>query len=437
MVLNVLATDRAVDSIVALVNEDGAAQDFIVQSPGGGAVTLTPLSNTAWVDANSTAVGTPDGSIANPFLDVQDAINAGFQNVIVCPGTYGTLLLGGTLTGQPFSLLGLGPVNGSSGRVVLGNVNNLQATVVTLENCEAGQCDLSNAGVSTLQLIDVTLHGNVIGDGLGNSTLRFGTRLQDVGDGQQPNQFSGTLAMGELRGSYAQFAGDLVCVNVAFQFVHGVGISSTGECELMQNCRFDGDLSFSAGGDHVIRNSLVVGPLFIAGGGTQEIRDSQLNSGVDTGTGDWALHLFNTFADPVAVQCSCDSASEQLIYRGGSHFVDGTQNKVLDGVAGDFQPASASATVNVSGPTRVVLQPDLPAAQFVKFQATGSPLDNQGFYVDSWALNTCEAQDSSGGHLFTIPANAAGAGMRFLFQFDSGTGEFTGPTQFWKLAGPP
>ena len=88
MVLNVLATDRAVDSIVALVNEDGAAQDFIVQSPGGGAVTLTPLSNTAWVDANSTAVGTPDGSIANPFLDVQDAINAGFQNVIVCPGTY-------------------------------------------------------------------------------------------------------------------------------------------------------------------------------------------------------------------------------------------------------------------------------------------------------------------------------------------------------------
>lgn len=435
MAANVLTTDRAVDSIVELINEDGSAQPFVVGLGSTG--TLTPLSDVAWVDAGSTATGTPDGSIANPFLDVQDAVSAGFNVAMVTPGTYGSVLLV-ALSGQPFTVFGLGSYDQSgAGRVVLGNVNNINSTTVTLINCEAGQCDFSNAGVSTLVTIDVTLTGNVIGDGLGNTTWRFGTSLQDVGDGQQPNQFAGTLAMGELRGSYAAFAGDLVCVNVAFQHVHGVGISSTGECELMEDCRFDGDLSFSAGGDHVVKSSTIVGPLFVAGGGTQRIYDSIFGSAIDTGIGDGALEFRNCrLAAGPLVQSTVDSSTEQASYRAGGTFPDGTQMRSLDSAFGDFQPASATATVNVSGPTRVVLNPDLPAGQHVRLQNTGSPADLQTFWIDSWAVNTCEVQDNGGGHIATLAANAAGQGMRYKFSFSTGTGDFTGPTDFWRLAGP-
>lgn len=66
-----------------------ASGQFLPPASGG---TLTPLSSVLFVDGGNTASGTPDGSIANPFLTIQAAIDASAAllqvTIYVAPGTY-------------------------------------------------------------------------------------------------------------------------------------------------------------------------------------------------------------------------------------------------------------------------------------------------------------------------------------------------------------
>ncbi len=84
------------EAIIALVQEGldfYAANGYTNPSLGGGGGTITPLSTVRYVDP-ATTTSSPDGSIAHPFTNLQDAFDSGsgFLTILVVPtGDAGTL----------------------------------------------------------------------------------------------------------------------------------------------------------------------------------------------------------------------------------------------------------------------------------------------------------------------------------------------------------
>ncbi len=128
---------------------------------GGGSVTPWPL--VGWVDANSTATGTPDGSIAHPFLDIQPAITAGFVVLMIAPGAYTDV----TLTGGEYLFYGLAPQGGNSLKVAIDNIITTDVITLALQNVDVlGTLDdTATVGDWAFNVIDSVVFGGVLGSG--------------------------------------------------------------------------------------------------------------------------------------------------------------------------------------------------------------------------------------------------------------------------------
>jgi hypothetical protein len=96
-----------------------------VPAPSGGSI--TPLATELFVDPGSTAVGTPDGSIGLPFLNLQDAVDAAsavagvLTQIRICWAS-GIGAGPAAWTDKKIALIGEGPGNTDSPMVVVGNL---------------------------------------------------------------------------------------------------------------------------------------------------------------------------------------------------------------------------------------------------------------------------------------------------------------------------
>lgn len=137
-------------AIAALYNE---VSPVLEAEAGGGA----PLSLTLWVDEGAAEGG--NGSIANPYNDLQDAIDAldplvttaGHSGAIICAaGTYDTANWTAT---EGVTIVGLGTEATIIGQVIVGEGTNVQllnltadgANVLVNATLRASNCDITAA----------------------------------------------------------------------------------------------------------------------------------------------------------------------------------------------------------------------------------------------------------------------------------------------------
>ena len=146
-------------NVTLTVLNPGGVETLQVAATGGGGGSVLPLSNVVWVDKNGSGAAV-DGSVANPFVTVTQAVEAvvGFGNsdhytVLCTPYDYSSeelLSLPAELV-LTFIGLSLNPQN-----TVLPNMTVL-GTAVYFENCTAG----SFSGLETDGVTDQSLDGGV------------------------------------------------------------------------------------------------------------------------------------------------------------------------------------------------------------------------------------------------------------------------------------
>ncbi len=118
---------------------NNTTREWDVGSPAGSSI--VPLSNVLYVDGNSVAVGTPDGSIALPYLEIQDAIDA----YLIDPGDAISVMVTGGFTYAALTLpesttLQVTALGGPA--VNIGNITIADTSTLVLEGLiNAGDID--------------------------------------------------------------------------------------------------------------------------------------------------------------------------------------------------------------------------------------------------------------------------------------------------------
>jgi len=397
--------------------------------PPGGGGSVAPTPPVAWVWSASPLTPTPDGSLGAPFRDLQDALAAGFTSLLVLPGTYsGITLTDPAFANLDISVKGYGPVG--RGAVGMGLVTTKNQASITLENVTAGGIDDSNSTqVVVVQVIDFVSSADFVGSG--STVFRSGTTLQNVLPGFEPNAFQNFLNQwGAISLAWARLAGDITgCTTLDAIYSRGIGASA--HLVRLTNCTFTGDVLTTANGLSVVRScTMNVGSF-----DQIDAHDSTFTSEVGVGV-DPTKNVFRncTLLSGASSTITADSATERASYRAGGDVVpDGAQVFSLDDAAGDQTQFNTTTTLTPGalGPTRAVAGINTVAGQKLTVGPTGSA-DKQSYFVDTWSVEAVDI-DSGAGVIATMPAQAAGQGMRFRLTFNGGTGRYTF-TDFRRLA---
>lgn len=414
---NVLLTDAPLGELFELLCSNVPSLAVRVGPNSGGGGTLLPL-NVAFVYGASSAPGTPDGSIQNPFTDVQDAVDAGFVNVLCAPGSYTDVVMATPGADFYIGALAGGP---KIGAVSLGNITMTSLASLTLQNMFAQQVNGSatpGGTSSVLQLIDVALGGDIVGNGPADFTVRTGTTLQVNTPGQPPNLLQNILAAGEVSLAWTSLAGDISCSEIHAAYSQGVGIAGSDFGEF-DHCAFSGDVIFGGTGQSIARSSVIIGATLVDTINAFDSRFLSQISGNPAGIGLFWNCILNSAGNPI----TCDGATEMASLKTG--FVTaGDRIVALDqGQNGDALVISGSTTVNLTAQTRVLVPPDFPAGQTLVLDETGGASPQQ-ITVDMWGPNSVTVHDSAAASIGPLDPQTPGNGVRYTFQVDAGSGKF-------------
>jgi len=375
--------------------------DVAPEAVSGG--TLVPLKNVAFCDS-ATIATTHDGNIESPFVDVQDAIDAGFTNILLCPGAYGNVALSAAV--QYFiAAFGAAP---SLNPPSIGTITTTDASTVALQGVSPSAIDDSaSAGPVILELIDVVMSGPISGSGA--TVIRTGTVLQNTKAGFEAVVLQDVTAAGAVSLAFTRVAGDIQCSVLDAIYSRGSdvictdsGIShlshsafadvtfDTCECD---NVTITGDLAGDANGGMVFRNSLLSGDIQspVTWDATTERRS--LAAGCSFSGPDFVLALSSGQGGPAKIISSTP--------------VTFTYNDTV-------------------GPTNeVALRAIVPRGVGVNVVATldeTGGIDLQPYLFDCWQSgNTVTIKDSAAATLQVVASNTATHGTRNQFKISEST----------------
>jgi hypothetical protein len=386
---------------VLTVQSDGFS---VKPEPAGGGGTLLPLSDVAFCDSGTTAT-THDGNIESPFVDVQDAIDAGFTNILVCPGSYGAVALGAA--SYYIAAFGAAP---SLNPPSVGLITSVDPSSVTLQGISPGGIDDSgSAGPVIFDLIDVVMSATITGSG--QTVLRTGTVLQNVKPGFEPTVLQGCTACAAVSLAFTRSAGDINCSVLDAIYSRGTDIvcNASGTSRVKhsafanvqfdlcdnEDCTITGTVTGDAGGGMQWRDSVLSGAVQnpISWDATTERRS--LAAGVDLTAIDFVLALSSGQGGPAKV---ISAANTTINF---ANPVGPTNENVTRAIV--CRGVGQNTTVTLDETSGVALQP---------------------FLMDCWQSGfTCTIKDSAAVTLQVVASNTAGNGTRNLFQIDGTTGK--------------
>lgn len=379
MAANVLATDLSPGLILELLTEDGTSEGFVVQPIAEGAV--VPLSGVRVVDNGSVATS-PTGAWSQvpAFPTVAGAVAdlATGGELVVAGGTYDEDII--FPSPSNFQLVGIGGQPGSAfASTLAGNYAGADAgSNLQVKNCTCGAA--WNFHLGTLSFFQSAGVGSVDAGSLSAEGTAFGDTV-DAG------------AIVSLRGC---------------SFAAGVTVHNAAAPASVVDCTFSAAVQFDK-----VR--------------AQGCEFDGAVTGDTTGTG---LQFFDSvLLGTVSVPITWDGPTEG---RSLANEIDLTADFVLaadPGQGGAANVLTANATVNFAGTvgpssvpvSRWIVPPRTAADITVRVQLTGAHGLQTGI-IDCWPTgHTVTIKEDAGGTtLITVPAQAAGSGMRVVVQVDSG-----------------
>jgi hypothetical protein len=389
--------------------------------PAGGGGSVAPLTGVAYVDAAADP-GVADGSIGKPFADLQPALDAGFQTLLLCPGAYGNL---SDATVLPVYILGL--VEAGSGgptEVSIGNIAiNKAGGSLVLQNVGFGALTDTSGVAIIVTLIDVAMSGGFQGSGA--TVLRTGTQTQNLAPGFQPVSLQLVQACAKVSFAFTRMSGDVQATDGFFGLSSRlVGLTTT--VATLEDCNVSGDILCTASGTSTVRASNIVGTCIWD---KLNAYDSIFHSGQD-GDGSGLLKFWNCqILDSINVPFTADGATELLSWFAGLVPAGDRVLALEQGQGGDAFIVTATTSITCTDKTRTCIPAVIPANIALTIDETGGTAPQQQI-VDNFNTtgHTVNLLDSAGANIgpggVALPAQAAGTGTRYVLQIDGTSGKF-------------